>query len=220
MKKNFIKKAATALLLVSTLALSACGKKAAGPVKIGVPDDGTNQSRAIKLLETAGLIEVDPAAGYTPELKDVTKYIYNIEIVPTTANTLTSTLGDYGASTINGTYAIPYGLVPSKDALIIEKQDENGDNPYVNIIAARTEDADNEVYKTIVDAFHTQTVAEFLLEAYKEAYFPACFSPFYLHNDSTFEKVAKKENFFKKFPLQFPIPCHLANENDEDAPSD
>ena len=73
MKKNFIKKAATALLLVSTLALSACGKKAAGPVKIGVPDDGTNQSRAIKLLETAGLIEVDPAAGYTPELKDVTK---------------------------------------------------------------------------------------------------------------------------------------------------
>ena len=83
-------------------------------VKIGVPDDGTNQSRAIKLLETAGLIEVDPAAGYTPELKDVTKYIYNIEIVPTTANTLTSTLGDYGASTINGTYAIPYGLVPSK----------------------------------------------------------------------------------------------------------
>ena len=168
MKKNFIKKAATALLLVSTLALSACGKKAAGPVNIGVPDDGTNQSRAIKLLETAGLIEVDPAAGYTPELKDVTKYIYNIEIVPTTANTLTSTLGDYGASTINGTYAIPYGLVPSKDALIIEKQDENGDNPYVNIIAARTEDADNEVYKTIVDAFHTQTVAEFLLEAYKD----------------------------------------------------
>ena len=103
MKKNFIKKAATAMLLVSTLALSACGKKAAGSVKIGVPDDGTNQSRAIKLLETAGLIEVDPAAGYTPELKDVTKYIYNIEIVPTTANTLTSTLGDYGASTINGT---------------------------------------------------------------------------------------------------------------------
>ena len=173
MKKSFIRKAATALLLVSTLALSACGKKASEPVKIGVPDDGTNQSRAIKLLETAGLIEVDPAAGYTPELKDVTKYIYNIEIVPTTANTLTSTLGDYGASTINGTYAIPYGLVPSKDALIIEKQDENGDNPYVNIIVARTEDADNETYKTIVDAFHTQTVAEFLLEAYKEAYFPA-----------------------------------------------
>ena len=172
MKKNFIRKAATALLLMSTLALSACGKKTSEPVKIGVPDDGTNQSRAIKLLETAGFIEVDPAAGYTPELKDVTKYIYNVEIVPTTANTLTSTLGDYGASTINGTYAIPYGLVPSKDALIIEKQDENGDNPYVNIIVARTEDADNETYKTIVDAFHTQTVAEFLLEAYKEAYFP------------------------------------------------
>lgn len=174
MRKNFLKKAAAAALLtVSTLALGACGKKAADPIKIGVPDDGTNQSRAIKLLETAGLIEVDPAAGYTPELKDVTKYIYNIEIVPTTANTLTSTLGDYAASTINGTYAIPYGLVPSRDALIIEQQDENGDNPYVNIIAARTEDADNEIYKTIVDAYHSQPVAEFLLEAYSEAYFPS-----------------------------------------------
>ena len=40
------------------------------------------------------------------------------------------------------------------------------------------------------------------------------------NNIKAFEKVAKKENFFKKFPLQFPIPCHLANENDEDAPSD
>ena len=173
MRKNIFKAAVTTLLLVGTLALGACGKKAADPIKIGVPDDGTNQSRAIKLLESAGLIEVDPAAGYTPELKDVTKYIYNIEIVPTTANTLTSTLGDFGASTINGTYAIPYGLIPSKDALIIEKQDEKGDNPYVNIIVARSEDADNETYKTIVKAFQTQLVAEFLLEAYSEAYFPA-----------------------------------------------
>lgn len=173
MRKNIFKAALTALLLAGTLALGACTKKAAGPVKIGVPDDGTNQSRAIKLLESAGLIEVDPAAGYTPELKDVTKYIYNIEIVPATANTLTSTLGDFGASTINGTYAIPYGLIPSKDALIIEKQDEKGDNPYVNVIVARSEDADNETYKTIVEAFRTQLVAEFLLEAYSEAYFPA-----------------------------------------------
>ena len=83
----------------------------AAPLKIGVPDDATNQARAIKLLETAGLITVDPAVGFSPELKDVTSYIYNIEIVPTQANTLTSTLDDFGASTINGTYATSYGLV-------------------------------------------------------------------------------------------------------------
>lgn len=166
---------AAVLTLGLALSLSACGDSSvsAEPVKIGVPDDATNQSRAIKLLETAGLIEVDPAAGYTPEMKDITKYLYNIEIVPTTANTLPSTLDDFGASTINGTYAIPAGLVPSKDALIIEKQDENGENPYVNVIVARTADADNETYKTIVAAFQSQTVAEYILEKYDEAYYPS-----------------------------------------------
>lgn len=166
---------AAVLTLGLALSLSACGDSSASaePVKIGVPDDATNQSRAIKLLETAGLIEVDPAAGYTPEMKDITKYLYNIEIVPTTANTLPSTLDDFGASTINGTYAIPAGLVPSKDALIIEKQDENGENPYVNVIVARTADADNETYKTIVAAFQSQTVAEYILEKYDEAYYPS-----------------------------------------------
>ena len=140
---------------------------------VGVPDDGTNLSRGIKLLEAAGLITVDPAAGYTPEVKDITGYLYNIEVVPVAANTLASTLDDYAASTINGTYAIPYGLVPSRDGLIIEQQSEGGDNPYVNIIACRAADVDNEVFKTIVDAYHSQLVAEYILEAYQEAYFPS-----------------------------------------------
>lgn len=154
-------------------ALSAVRNHSAKAVKIGVPDDSTNQARAIKLLESAGLITVDPAAGYTPELADITGYIYDVELVPTTANTLPSTLDDFGASVINGTYAIPVGLVPSRDALIIEKQDVSGDNPYVNVIVARTADADNEIYKKIVAAYQTQIVAEYILTKYKEAYFPA-----------------------------------------------
>ncbi len=147
--------------------------KSSGPLKIGVPDDATNQARAIKLLETAGLIEVDPAVGFSPELKDVTKYIYNIEIVPTTANTLTSTLDDFGASTINGTYATSYGLVPSKDAILIEKQDEGGNNPFVNIVVARTADKDNPAYQEIVKAYNSEVYAKYLLAKYKEAYYPS-----------------------------------------------
>ena len=161
-----------ALILALVLSLTAVSALADTQI-IGVPNDGTNLSRAIKLLETAGFIEVDPAVGFTPEIKDVTKYIYDIEISPVSANTLTSTLVDYAASTINGTYAIPCGLIPSKDGLIIEKQSEGGDNPYINIIAARRADADNEVFKTIVAAFQTQYVAEFLLANYNEAFFPA-----------------------------------------------
>ena len=89
------------------------------------------------------------------------------------ASSCWSTLADFGASTINGTYAIPFGLIPSRDGLIIEKQSEEGDNPYVNIIAARTEDAENELYQTIVKAYQTQAVAEFLLVNYEEAFYPA-----------------------------------------------
>ena len=160
-------------LVLSILTVLSVTASASATQLIGIPDDGTNLSRAIKLLETAGLIEVDPAAGYSPEIKDVTKYIYDIEILPVSANTLPSTLQDYAASTINGTYAIPAGLVPSKDALIIEKQSESGDNPYVNIVVARTADAENPLYAPIIAAHHTQLVAEFLLINYKEAYFPA-----------------------------------------------
>lgn len=161
-----------ALALALVLALTTAAA-AADTLQIGIPDDGTNLSRGIKLLETAGLITVNPEAGYTPEIADITGYLYNVEVVPVQANTLPSTLSDFGASTINGTYAIPYGLIPSKDGLIIEKQSESGDNPYVNIIVARTADKDNETYTTIVKAYQTQAVAEFLLVNYEEAFFPA-----------------------------------------------
>ena len=64
-------------------------------------------------------------------------------------------------------------LIPSRDALLIEKQDENGENPYVNVVVARTADKDNEVYKKVVEAYQTQLVAEFLLVNYHETFFPA-----------------------------------------------
>ena len=170
--KKFVKTIVAATLAALLLTVSAAAL-AAAPALIGVPDDATNQARAIKLLETAGLIEVDPAAGYSPEIKDITKYIYNVEVTPVSANTLTSTLDDFAASTINGTYAGPYGLRPSRDALIIESQSEDGSNPYVNVIVARTADAENETYKAVVAAYQTQLVAEYLLGKYTEAYFPA-----------------------------------------------
>ena len=167
--KTFLKKI-SALVLALVLLTSIAS---AETLQIGIPDDGTNLSRGIKLLEAAGLLTVDPEAGFTPEIADIIGYLYDVEVVPVQANTLPSTLGDFAASTINGTYAIPTGLIPSRDGLIIESQSEEGDNPYVNIIAVRTEDLDNETYKTILEAYHNQLVAEFLLVNYSEAFFPA-----------------------------------------------
>lgn len=181
------------LILVSVLLLTAliagCGSSPAPstapeassvpsgePLKIGIPDDATNGGRAIKLLEAAGLIGVDPAAGWVPELKDITAYNYNIEIVPTQANTLPATLDDFACAVINGTYAVASGLVPSVDGLIIESQaDATGDsgNPFVNIVAARSADADNDTYKTIMYAFHSDIVGQYMLAKFNETYIPA-----------------------------------------------
>ena len=175
MSKKIVKLLST-LLLVALFASLVPSAFAANDILIGIPDDATNGGRAIKLLESVGLIEVDPAAGWTPELKDVTKYLYNIEIMPTQANTLPATLDDFGASTINGTYAIPTGLVPSKDGLAIESQasatTEDG-NPFVNVVVARTADKDNELYKTIQTAFQSDIVGQYLIAKYSEAFIPA-----------------------------------------------
>lgn len=142
-------------------------------LKIGVPSDATNQSRALNLLDAAGLIEVDESAGYAPELKDVTQTIYRVEIIPAAANTLVSSLDDYGAATINGTYAVPAGLNPKRDGLITEIQEIGSDNPFINIIAARKEDEDNPLYQKIVDAYQSQLVAEYLLTKNEGSSIPA-----------------------------------------------
>lgn len=189
-----MKKATKALLIVIALIFlissAACGKKETEPLKIGVPSDATNQARAITLLKTAGLIEVDEAAGYTPELKDITKYIYNIEIVPAAANTLVATLDDYGASTINGTYAVPAGLIPAKDGLITEVQEVGSDNPFINVIVARTADKDNPDYKKVVEAYQSQLVAQYTIEKSKGASVPAfIYDPDYSVDDNFVSEI-------------------------------
>ncbi len=170
--KRILSLALAAVLAVGIFSFTSCGNDTQA-IKIGIPNDATNQARAIKLLETAGLIEVDPAAGAVPEIKHITKYIYNVEIIPTAANMLTSFLDDYGACTINGTFASSAGLLPSKDAIIIEDQGDEGIKDSINIIVARTDEKDNPVYQTIVEAFQTEEVATYMLHKYEEIFFPA-----------------------------------------------
>ena len=117
--KKFLISVLSALLVLS-LTVPAF---AAEPALIGIPDDGTNLSRGIKLLEAAGLLKVDPAAGYTPEVADITGYLYDVEVVPVAGQHPALHAGRLSPpATINGTYAIPYrpGALAS-DGLIIEK---------------------------------------------------------------------------------------------------
>ena len=132
---------------------------------IAIPNDATNGGRALKLLESAGLIKVDPAAGYTPTKKDITENPLNLDIKEVEAANTASLLPDVAAAVING-------LNPKEDAIFLESVEEGSDNPYVNIIVARTADKDNELYKKVVDYFRTPEVAKVIEDTYKGAYIP------------------------------------------------
>lgn len=141
--------------------------------KIAIPSDATNGGRALKLLEAAGLLSVDPAAGYLPTVGDITSNPLNLEIYEVEAANTPSLLPDVAAAIINGGHAVDNGLVPEKDAIYLETVTEGSDNPYINIIVARTADKDNEVYQRIVEAYQTDEVAEVIKEAFQGAYLPA-----------------------------------------------
>ena len=111
-----------ALTLVLTLALSA--PALAQSVQIAFGDNAIDTARTIKILESAGFLEADPAAGFSAELSDVTRYLYDIELVPITSTTLVGTLDDFTASFINNAYAVPSGLSPKDDAILREVQQE------------------------------------------------------------------------------------------------
>ncbi len=142
--------------------------------KIAIPNDATNGGRALRLLESAGLITVAPEAGYVPELKDITENPKNIEFIEVEAAQTSSLLPDVAAAVINGGHAVDHGLIPGKDSIYLEDVSGGSENPYVNIIVARTADKDSEVYAKVVAAYQTDAVAKALEEAYGGAYIPAC----------------------------------------------
>lgn len=140
---------------------------------IAIPSDLTNGGRALKLLEKAGLIECDPAKGFVPTKADITKYNVQIEILEAESATLANLLPDCTAALINGGNAFTAGLNPVNDAIFTEDIDPetNEATPdLINVIAARSADVDNEVYKKVVDAYHTEEVRQTIEEAYQGAF--------------------------------------------------
>lgn len=140
---------------------------------IAIPSDLTNGGRALKLLEKAGLIECDPAKGYVPTKADITKYNVQIEILEAESATLANLLPDCTAALINGGNAFTAGLNPANDAIFTEdvNPETNEATPdLINVIVARSADVDNEVYKKVVDAYHTEEVRQTIEEAYQGAF--------------------------------------------------
>ncbi|UUX34494.1 MetQ/NlpA family ABC transporter substrate-binding protein [Fundicoccus culcitae] len=129
---------------------------------VAIPDDTTNGGRALKLLETHGFIEIDPAAELTPTINDITNYLVDIEIIELAATNIPATLPDVTFAAVNSGVASNAGFTVDQ-ALEIEEATA-GENPYINVIVVRTEDKDNEVYNRLVELYQTDEVKEIIAE--------------------------------------------------------
>lgn len=139
-------------------------------IKVAVPNDATNEGRALKLLEQAGFFTIDPNAGASPEISDITEYKTDIEFVEVDANLVYSVLDDVTIAVINGNYALDSGLT-ADDAIF--KESKYDDNSYYCLIAVRSEDADNEVYKRIVEEYQTQDTIDVFNTTFAGFFVPA-----------------------------------------------
>ena len=134
--------------------------------KISVPNDATNEARALQLLAKNGIIEVADKELITA--KDITKNPKNIEIVEVDAAQVPSTLQDVDFAVINTNFALNVNLNPTKDALAIE----SSDSPYANILACREDNKDDEKIKALTEALTSDEVKTFIEEKYQGSIVP------------------------------------------------
>jgi D-methionine transport system substrate-binding protein len=140
--------------------------------KIAVPNDPSNENRALLLLQSKGVIKLNAGAGTngnnaTP--LDVAQNPKKVKLVELDAAQLPRTLSDVDAAVINTNYALAAGLQPTKDAIALE----DIHSPYANIIAVRTQDKDKPWVKKLVAAYQSEDVREFMKTQFKGAMLPS-----------------------------------------------
>ena len=140
--------------------------------KVLIPDDVTNGGRAIKLLEEQGLIKVDPAAGKTPTLKDITDNPLGLEITELAAANIPAALPDVDYAAINSGVAADAIGTPSEKSIILEEVATKEGNPYINVIVVRNEDVDNPTYKRLIEIYQSDEVKAIITEDSKGSSIP------------------------------------------------
>ncbi|MBR3334762.1 MAG: hypothetical protein IKG23_10760 [Clostridia bacterium] len=142
-----------ALVVALALTLSLTAAFADG-IKIAVPNDATNEGRALLLLQAYGVIKVDENAGITATVADITDNPLNIEFVEVEAALVPNALPDVDYAIINGNYALAAEL-PA--ALLYE----NAESPYVNVVSVNEADKDSDKAKALAAAVLSQQVVEY-----------------------------------------------------------
>jgi len=140
--------------------------------QIAVPNDTTNEARALLLLEAQGLIKLNPEAGLKATVKDIAENPKNFKIVEIEAAQLARSLPDVDIAVINGNYAIKAGLNVARDAIAKEEKDSLAAQTYANILAVRKGDENREEIKALVNALKSDKVKEFIETTYEGAVVP------------------------------------------------
>ena len=130
---------------------------------IAMPNDPTNGGRALLLFEKAGLIKLKPGLGHKASVVDIVENPRKFKIRELEAAQIPRTLEDMEIAAINTNYAMSAGLLPAKDALILE----DSTSPYANILAVRGKDKDNPLYKKFLKAYQSEEVKKFVTEQFK-----------------------------------------------------
>ena len=139
--------------------------------QIAVPNDATNEARALLLLEQEGLIKLKEGVGLSATKADVAENPHNFEIVETNAELLTSVLQDVDVAVINGNYAIDAGL-EVKNALAVEAADGAAAEAYVNVVAVNEGSENSEKIQALVKALQSDTVKTYIETTYQGAVVP------------------------------------------------
>ncbi len=158
MKKLFITLLTVTLLLLSC---SGCGPKKES-ITIAIPNDTTNEARALLLLQDLGLITLKEGASITATINDIAENPYGIKFNEVEAAQLPNILQDVDYAVINSNYAISAGINPVEDSLGIE----GGSSFYANILAVKEGNENLPEVKALVAALHSKDVADFILSTY------------------------------------------------------
>ncbi len=166
--KNIKRIVCALLALTLALALTACAstKQSGGKkITVAVPNDTTNEARALLLLEANGIIKLKEGAGITATKLDIVENPYNVEIVEVEAAQIPNTRQDVDYAIINNNYAIDAGLNPVKDSLLIE----GSYSAYSNILCVKEGNEDAPLVKALIAALSSQKVADFIESKYDGA---------------------------------------------------
>ncbi len=136
---------------------------------IAIPNDTTNEARALLLLQQEGLITLADGAGVTATVNDVAENPHNLELVEVEAAQVPKQLPSVAFGVINGNYALENGLNVATDALATESAEGDAIQQYVNIIAVEEGNESSAKIKALVDALHSETAVNYINDTYQGA---------------------------------------------------